>query len=37
MTNLARRMADITPFRTVDVMEATWAAERAGRSIAFGR
>ena len=33
MTNLARRMADITPFRTVDVMEAAWAAERAGRSI----
>jgi aspartate/methionine/tyrosine aminotransferase len=33
MTNLARRMTDITPFRTVDVMEAAWAAERAGRSI----
>jgi aspartate/methionine/tyrosine aminotransferase len=33
MTNVARRMAAITPFRTVDVMEAAWAAERAGRSI----
>jgi aspartate/methionine/tyrosine aminotransferase len=33
MTNLARRMTDITPFRTVDVMEAAWAAERAGKSI----
>ena len=30
---LARRMAEITPFRVVDVMEAAWAAERAGRSI----
>jgi aspartate/methionine/tyrosine aminotransferase len=33
MTDPARRMAAITPFRTVDVMEAAWAAERAGRSI----
>lgn len=33
MSNLARRMASITPFRVVDVMEAAWAAERAGRSI----
>jgi aspartate/methionine/tyrosine aminotransferase len=33
MTNLARRTAAITPFRVVDVMEAAWAAERAGRSI----
>ena len=33
MTNLARRMAAITPFRVVDVMEAAWAAERAGRDI----
>ena len=31
--NLARRMSAITPFRVVDVMEAAWAAERAGRSI----
>ena len=30
---LARRTATITPFRVVDVMEAAWAAERAGRSI----
>ena len=30
---LARRMAEITPFRVVDVMEAAWAAERAGRDI----
>jgi len=30
---LARRTAAITPFRVVDVMEAAWAAERAGRSI----
>jgi len=29
----ARRTATITPFRVVDVMEAAWAAERAGRSI----
>ncbi len=33
MTNLARRSEAITPFRVVDVMEAAWAAERAGRSI----
>src|SRR4051794_41908859 len=33
MTNLARRTEAITPFRVVDVMEAAWAAERAGRSI----
>ena len=33
MTNLARRTAAITPFRVVDVMEAAWAAERAGRNI----
>ncbi|HKY76835.1 MAG TPA: aminotransferase, partial [Acidimicrobiia bacterium] len=33
MSNLARRMAAITPFRVVDVMEAVWAAERAGRNI----
>ena len=33
MSNLARRMAAITPFRVVDVMEAAWAAERAGRNI----
>ena len=33
MGNLARRMAAITPFRVVDVMEAAWAAERAGRNI----
>lgn len=33
MSKLARRMAAITPFRVVDVMEAAWAAERAGRSI----
>ena len=33
MTNLARRTKAITPFRVVDVMEAAWAAERAGRSI----
>src|SRR2546426_5661563 len=33
MTKLARRTAAITPFRVVDVMEAAWAAERAGRSI----
>ncbi len=32
-SNLARRTAAITPFRVVDVMEAAWAAERAGRSI----
>jgi aspartate/methionine/tyrosine aminotransferase len=31
--NLARRTGAITPFRVVDVMEAAWAAERAGRSI----
>jgi aspartate/methionine/tyrosine aminotransferase len=31
--NLARRTAAIRPFRVVDVMEAAWAAERAGRSI----
>ena len=31
--DLARRMSAITPFRVVDVMEAAWAAERAGRSI----
>jgi aspartate/methionine/tyrosine aminotransferase len=31
--NLARRTSAITPFRVVDVMEAAWAAERAGRSI----
>jgi aspartate/methionine/tyrosine aminotransferase len=30
---LARRTAAITPFRVVDVMEAAWAAERAGRQI----
>jgi len=30
---LARRTGAITPFRVVDVMEAAWAAERAGRSI----
>ncbi len=30
---LAARMADINPFRTVDVMEQAWAAEAAGRSI----
>jgi aspartate/methionine/tyrosine aminotransferase len=30
---LARRTRTITPFRVVDVMEAAWAAERAGRSI----
>src|SRR3977135_4409801 len=30
---LASRTAAITPFRVVDVMEAAWAAERAGRSI----
>lgn len=30
---LSRRTASITPFRVVDVMEAAWAAERAGRSI----
>jgi aspartate/methionine/tyrosine aminotransferase len=30
---LARRTTTITPFRVVDVMEAAWAAERAGRSI----
>jgi aspartate/methionine/tyrosine aminotransferase len=29
----ARRTGAITPFRVVDVMEAAWAAERAGRSI----
>ena len=33
MTNLARRTSAITPFRVVDVMEAAWAAERAGRQI----
>ena len=33
MDNLARRNEAITPFRVVDVMEAAWAAERAGRSI----
>jgi aspartate/methionine/tyrosine aminotransferase len=33
MRNLARRTGDITPFRVVDVMEAAWAAERAGRSV----
>jgi aspartate/methionine/tyrosine aminotransferase len=33
MPNLARRTGAITPFRVVDVMEAAWAAERAGRSI----
>src|SRR5205085_2540220 len=33
MARLARRTAAITPFRVVDVMEAAWAAERAGRSI----
>ena len=33
MSKLARRMATITPFRVVDVMEAAWAAERAGRNI----
>jgi aspartate/methionine/tyrosine aminotransferase len=32
-SNLARRTAAIRPFRVVDVMEAAWAAERAGRSI----
>jgi aspartate/methionine/tyrosine aminotransferase len=32
-SKLARRTAAITPFRVVDVMEAAWAAERAGRSI----
>ena len=31
--SLARRMAAITPFRVVDVMEAAWAAERAGRQV----
>jgi aspartate/methionine/tyrosine aminotransferase len=30
---LASRTAAIRPFRVVDVMEAAWAAERAGRSI----
>jgi aspartate/methionine/tyrosine aminotransferase len=30
---LARRTTTIQPFRVVDVMEAAWAAERAGRSI----
>src|SRR2546429_9225333 len=30
---LARRTGTIQPFRVVDVMEAAWAAERAGRSI----
>ena len=30
---LARRTRTIQPFRVVDVMEAAWAAERAGRSI----
>jgi aspartate/methionine/tyrosine aminotransferase len=30
---LARRTKTITPFRVVDVMEAAWTAERAGRSI----
>src|SRR5258708_35372996 len=30
---LARRTTTIKPFRVVDVMEAAWAAERAGRSI----
>jgi aspartate/methionine/tyrosine aminotransferase len=30
---LARRTETIQPFRVVDVMEAAWAAERAGRSI----
>jgi aspartate/methionine/tyrosine aminotransferase len=30
---LAARTTAITPFRVVDVMEAAWAAERAGRSI----
>ena len=30
---LASRTAAIQPFRVVDVMEAAWAAERAGRSI----
>jgi aspartate/methionine/tyrosine aminotransferase len=30
---LSRRTAAITPFRVVDVMEAAWAAERAGRSV----
>jgi len=30
---LAPRTMTITPFRVVDVMEAAWAAERAGRSI----
>ena len=30
---LSRRTETITPFRVVDVMEAAWAAERAGRSI----
>jgi aspartate/methionine/tyrosine aminotransferase len=30
---LARRTTTITPFGVVDVMEAAWAAERAGRSI----
>jgi len=30
---LAPRTTTITPFRVVDVMEAAWAAERAGRSI----
>ena len=30
---LSRRTEAITPFRVVDVMEAAWAAERAGRSI----
>jgi aspartate/methionine/tyrosine aminotransferase len=33
MGYLARRIEAITPFRVVDVMEAAWAAERAGRSI----
>jgi aspartate/methionine/tyrosine aminotransferase len=30
---LARRTRTIQPFRVVDVMEAAWAAERAGRSV----
>jgi aspartate/methionine/tyrosine aminotransferase len=32
-SRLARRTADIQPFRVVEVMEKAWAAERAGRSI----
>src|ERR1051326_599278 len=32
---LAPRTTTITPFRVVDVMEAAWAAERAGRSLVY--